>query len=75
MLGCQLYKYEIVHVTHSSNYIAQLECPLLTQQTACASVLPIGFALVRKLARHPHYVQKWLNKILRTLALQDGWQH
>jgi hypothetical protein len=30
--------YEIVHVTYSSDYIAELEGPLLTHQTALAAI-------------------------------------
>jgi hypothetical protein len=43
-------KYETVHVTYTSDYIARLEGPLLTHQTALAPVYSIYFALVTKLA-------------------------
>jgi hypothetical protein len=43
-------KYEIFHVTYSSDYIAQLEGPLLTHQTALAAVFSVDFVLITKLA-------------------------
>jgi hypothetical protein len=48
-----------------------LECPLLIQQTACASLLIVS--IVRELG-WLHFVEACRDKILPTVMIYDDWQ-